>query len=61
VLTSQFYFDKIPQGGRANKESRAQGRALKPYAKTKREIPKQVRDDTKEKNQARMSAFIPVQ
>jgi hypothetical protein len=33
-----------------SKEPRPQGGALKPYSKTKNEIPKQVRDDKKERN-----------
>jgi hypothetical protein len=34
-----------------SKEPRPQGGALKPYSKTKNEIPEQVRDDKKERNQ----------
>jgi hypothetical protein len=41
-----------------NKDPRPQGGALKPDSKTKTEIPKQVRDDKKEKNQVCMSCLF---
>jgi hypothetical protein len=60
VLETGYAFKKSSTPTPLSKKLRPQGGALKPYSKTKNEIPKQVRDDKKERNQVYTSPFIPV-